>query len=345
MIKKEKNRLEIFQTLNELSKSENPRVRKNLVISLSNLFKSNIKNFFDKFFFILKKMADDEQYLVKSNILNTLIVIMKKYQNDKINLEIYFIIKKYLNLNYWKITILILNNISIFGEIWKKLEKQQELVNIYKKYFFIKDKFVKIKAINNIKNFCSIIPKNLVVEEIFPLMINGLKDEDIKIIILENIFCFSIYDDKIKKDLKIIFNENISSVDPEIILTIFYQSDYLKEIIENKKIISSYFSKLKSIYNLCNFKQKKKTVKLIGILIKKIKNLAKTDLFMDFIKNYVLIDENFSVRNLMIDILCKLKEFVNLDFINISLLDLFIEFKNHKNFLVKQNFPIFIIVI
>lgn len=224
------------------------------------------------------------------------------------------------------------------------MEKQKELVDIYKKYFVINDKFVKIKAINNVKNFCSVIPKIIVAEEIFPLLINCLKDEDIKIIILENIFSFSIYDDKIKKDLKIIFNENINSKNPEIILTIFYQSDYLKEIIENNKIISSYFSKLKEIYNFCSFEQKKKTVGLIGILLKKIKNLAKTELFMDFIKNYVLVDENFSVRNLMIEILCKLKEFVNLDFINISILDLFIGFKNHKNFLVKQNFPLFIIV-
>lgn len=99
--------------MNELSKSDNPRVRKNVVISLSNLFKNNIKNFFDKFFSILKRMADDDQYLIKSNVLNTLIVIMKKYQNHKINSEIYLIIKKYLNLNYWKITILILDNISI----------------------------------------------------------------------------------------------------------------------------------------------------------------------------------------------------------------------------------------
>ena len=66
-----------------LSESDNPLVRKHLAKNLVGFFmKSNLKNYFDKFFEIVKKMSEDSNTLVQCYVIDTLSSIMSKNSNQ-----------------------------------------------------------------------------------------------------------------------------------------------------------------------------------------------------------------------------------------------------------------------
>lgn len=336
----------ITRNLKKLISKGNPIVRKNIVIFLVDFFaKSNLKNYFDKFFDLVKELSTDDSTLVKYYILDVISSIISKNSN-KIYQQISFdILKSYLSCNYWRLNYGFVKNFKVLGKLWLNYRDEDSLINEYMKFLTSECREVQVISLEHIKELVDIVEFSKCKEPIVDLLKNLIEtNSNLKKISVQKLFVF-IYNEENEQNkqylMSYIFNL-LANGDNTIKIFIMLQFEDFTKVLQVDKVVKTIIYNININYDSFSFEERLETIEILKHLLISDK-IFENEEFYELIKNKILGDRYFKVRLKFIDAIFEIEDSIEKRILEKVILPIFSDFLTNIDGRLRMNVIMFIV--
>lgn len=337
---------ELTSNLEKLVAKGNPIVRKNIIIFLIDFFaKSNLKNYFDKFFDMVKDLSTDDNTLVKYYTLDVISSIISKNSNKIYQQTSFDILISYLSLDYWKLNYGFIRNFKILGKLWINYRDEESLINEYIRFLKSDSKEVQLAALEHIRELVDIVEFSKCKKPIVDLL-KGLIETDnrLKKVSIQKLFIF-IYNEENEQQKQFLMNyifNLLSNSDNDVRIYIMMQFGDLVKILPVDKVVKTIIYNINKNYDSFTFEDRLETIEVIKHLLGTDKILEDQE-FYELVQSKILGDRYFKVRLNFIDAIFEIEDVIEKRILEKVILPLFSDFLTNMDNRLRTNVIMFIV--
>ena len=330
--------------MRKLAATGNPIVKKNIVIFLVDFFaKSNLKNYFDKFFAMVQELSADDGTLVKYYTLDVISSIIGKNSNKEYQQISFEILSTYLSLGYWRLNYGFIKNFRALGKLWVNNRDDESLVGEYMKYLRSESKEVQLIALEHIPELVDIVEFNKCKKPLVELLKQLIATEPgLKRISIQQLFVFihNEENEQQKQYLTSYLLDLLERSDNGTKLFIMLQFDDLTRMLTVEKAVKMILDNLGAHYESFGYEERLEAVKVVRNLLE-IDKIFENEEFYQLAKTRILADRFFKVRIGFVEAIGEVEDLVDKRTLEKIVLPLFTDFLTNADHKLRTNVIIF----